>query len=213
MEFFVIDDEFDEQMDMQSFFPRIRSQSEIKDTRLEELSKKPISELTSSEIFDLINANVNLDNLIPEALNLIERRAFINIVNPNETEFSILSRCHAYFKKRPAQKKKFEQLKLWDKNSRNCIDPKSKKIREGFNNKQDAQQYALYNNLTVTNQCDNCGKWHVVSAPKCDYCNKQLYPTEEAALRIAEIRMQDGTPQLRAYECTRQIGWHLTSHV
>lgn len=71
--------------------------------------------------------------------------------------------------------------------------------------------------------CSRCSKWHL--APKeshtpsisCHWCmgrdgeNKDLYPSEQVALRRASIIEKRTSIRLRAYKCPHEDGWHLTS--
>lgn len=220
----MIDDEFDEQMDMQSFFPRIQSQSEMNAERLKRLSEQPVHSLKSSEIFELINNKMKLAALVPLALDLIEKKDFIDIKNPYQTPFSILDCCDAFFKTNSIQKNRYDKLKRWENNRGKCPHPKTKEPREGFPNESSAQQYAedlsdSYSDRMIPHKCDNCGEWHVISekrhtpSTECKYCQKQLYETKEAASKRAQIIRNEKGRELKVYQCEHQHGWHLTSRV
>ena len=66
-------------------------------------------------------------------------------------------------------------------------------------------------------QCDRCGEWHLTplegkpSDCGCSNSYKNLYPTQEAALRDIERLGAEG--RLRPYACDRGKGWHLTSNM
>jgi hypothetical protein len=220
----VIDEEFDEQMDMQSFFPRIRSQSEMKAECLKIFSEQPVSSLKPSEIFELINNRIKLAELIPFALDLIEQKAVIPIENPYQTPFSILDSCDVYFKTNSVQKNRYDKLKRWENNRGKCPHPKTNEPREGFPDESSAQQFAedlsdSYSNRMMPHKCDSCGEWHVISekrhtpSTECEYCRKQLYVTKEAASKRAHIIRNEKGTELKVYQCEYRNGWHLTSRV
>lgn len=72
------------------------------------------------------------------------------------------------------------------------------------------------NNL-IPYRCNKCRYWHL--APKerhtpsrrCYYCGKDLYETQDAAEKRADILYIERGVQLRVYFCNYQYGWHLTS--
>ncbi len=224
----MIDDEFDEQMDMQSFFPRIPSQMEMQAESLKRLSEQPVPLLKPDEIFELIDNNIKLAALIPRALDLIEQKVFIGIENPKQTPFSILDSCDVFFKTNPVQKNRYDKLKRWENNRGKCPHPKTNEPREGFQDERSAQEYAedlsfSYNNRMIPYKCDNCGEWHVVSerhhtpSTTCDVCTdrkgnkKELYRTSAEAEKRAKIIQRQRNVDLDVYPCPHRNGWHLKS--
>lgn len=205
-----------------------RPQEEIRAEKLKELAQKPISSLRNEQIFDLIKNNLALDTLIPAALRLIEKNAFVNFHEPGDTEFSILNKHLNYFSKHKEDRDKFEKLKLWNKSKGNCINPKTGKVRISYSNRQDAEDAAAYFNQKYAeqypNSCDLCGEWHLTPksthtpSKPCGYCSdadggtKELYLSEEGALARAKIIFDQRSIFLKVYRCPHQSGWHLTKN-
>lgn len=66
-------------------------------------------------------------------------------------------------------------------------------------------------------QCNRCKEWHLTPLEGkpgdcgCSNSYKNLYPTQEAALRDIERLSAEG--RLRPYPCDKGKGWHLTSRM
>jgi len=72
--------------------------------------------------------------------------------------------------------------------------------------------------------CNTCGKWHLAPGERrtpsktCSCVDsggkqKELYETEEAALKRAEIIEEERGITLKVYPCPVQDGWHLTKNL
>lgn len=96
-----------------------------------------------------------------------------------------------------------------------------KTIKE-YDTKFEADQAAMYvartyHNRVVPYHCDICGKWHlapndrVTPSRYCDICNKQLYESETAAIKRAQIIQRERGVKLKVYACRSGDGFHLTS--
>jgi hypothetical protein len=75
----------------------------------------------------------------------------------------------------------------------------------------------------VPYQCGRCGLWHLSPAERqtpsrpCSFCRdhnghaKDLYASENAAKKRAEIIFRERGIRLKVYRCPSQTGWHLSS--
>ncbi|WP_421266665.1 hypothetical protein [Aeromonas veronii] len=203
-----------------------KNSAQIKSERIAEMSKKAPSQLRAEDIFDVIDAGLELQVFIPVALGLIEKNSHISFEDPYQDEFSILDAHAKYFSKNPTQKKKYEKLKLWQKNRGNCISPKTGRVRKSYSNETFAIAEARYMadsyGEQVPIQCDFCGEWHLTPASyhtpskTCEYCtdgdgnSKQLYFSKEGAIKRARIIANDRGLNLDVYRCPHENGWHLT---
>jgi len=73
-------------------------------------------------------------------------------------------------------------------------------------------------------ECSECGYWHLspkkrqTPSKECIHCtdsngkHKELYETEDAASRRAEIIFEEQKIKLKVYPCPHQKGWHLTKN-
>ena len=71
-------------------------------------------------------------------------------------------------------------------------------------------------------ECRHCGLWHLSPVERrtpsvsCDWCtssggaHKELYRSEDGALRRARFVEEDEGVRLRVYRCPYGGGWHLT---
>lgn len=82
-----------------------------------------------------------------------------------------------------------------------------------------------YANKLLPYHCPRCGHYHLTPkdrhtpSRKCLYCQdsngmyKELYETQEAAERRAEIIADEQGIKLKVYKCPHQCGWHLTKNL
>jgi DNA-directed RNA polymerase subunit RPC12/RpoP len=203
----------------------IKNKHDSKRERIVNLSKKPLSSLKPEDIFEIINHDIELEKFIPEALNLIENKCIFRFDNPSDDEYCILDKKTIYFNKNPHQGKKYEKLKLWRKNSGNCLNPNNNKPRKSYISEAHALGDAVRefnSDAQSAYKCDYCGGWHLISSSRntpsinCEYCtdekgeNKKLYTTKEAAQKRADLIYKERDIFLNVYECPHSNGWHLT---
>lgn len=209
-----------------SFSISFKGPAEIRRERAVELSKKQPSQLRLEDVFDVVDAGLELQIFIPAAISLIESGRYIDFVDPHKDAYSILDGHAAYFSKNPIQKKRYEKLKLWRKNRGNCISPKTGRARKSYSSEACAIEAARYMpdsyGEQVPVQCDSCGEWHLTPASRntpgktCEYCtdgdgnSKQLYFSREGAMKRAKIIANERGLHLEVYRCPHENGWHLT---
>lgn len=209
-----------------SFSVSFKGPAEIERERAVELSKKRPSLLRPEDVFDVVDAGLELQIFIPEAIRLIESGCYIDFVDPYKDAYSILDAHAAYFSKNPSQKKRYEKLKLWRKNRGNCISPKTGRARKSYSSEACANDavrcMADSYGQQVAVQCDFCGEWHLTPASRhtpskiCGYCtdgdgnSKQLYFSREGAMKRAKIIANERGLHLELYRCPHEDGWHLT---
>jgi|SRR4051812_45686515 hypothetical protein len=112
--------------------------------------------------------------------------------------------------------------------SSTCFGRTSGKPLQTYDHEAEAAHQADYSRGVFKTElhpyrCRGCSKWHLAPAEShtpsvtCNWCtgrdgrSKELYPSEEVALRRAQIIEERTSVRLRAYECPRDEGWHLTS--
>ena len=88
-----------------------------------------------------------------------------------------------------------------------------------------ANHVIIYGNQLMPYRCPKCGYFHLTPenrhtpSKKCSYCldsngnSKELYETQEAAERRAEIIAEEKGIRLKIYKCPYQDGWHLTKNL
>jgi len=111
--------------------------------------------------------------------------------------------------------------------SRTCTSSRNGNALTEYFTEAQAEDSALYikntyGKVMVPYCCKQCGRWHLspqdrqTPSTTCSYCldshqqHKELYHTENDALRRANIIQEAKGIQLRVYECPWQQGWHLT---
>lgn len=111
--------------------------------------------------------------------------------------------------------------------SRTCFGRTSRKPLQTYASESEAKHQAdysrgVYGQDLTPYRCGRCEQWHLAPAAShtpsvvCAHCvsqagnAKDLYPTEEVALRRAAIIASRSQVALRAYACPYEMGWHLT---
>ena len=110
--------------------------------------------------------------------------------------------------------------------SENCFSKVTGKPLKSYESESEAEEAIAYVKATYGNEqvkylCQRCGYWHL--SPKDrqtpnhkSYCldsngrPKQAYPTQESALRRAEIIYKEKGTRLYVYQCDDCGEWHLT---
>ena len=81
-----------------------------------------------------------------------------------------------------------------------------------------------YGHNLVPYHCKECDFWHLspkdrqTPNKKCSSCKdykgnlKNLYETEQDAIRRSQILFEEQGVKLKVYKCPHVDGWHLTSH-
>jgi hypothetical protein len=116
---------------------------------------------------------------------------------------------------------------MMSKKSTTCIGNRTGEPLTEYRFRTEAQEsahyaYRAYNNNLIPYKCDKCGLWHLspkdrqTPSTKCRGCSgthgkyKDLFQSEAAAKRRAEILFEEKGIRLRVYKCPYYDGWHLT---
>lgn len=118
----------------------------------------------------------------------------------------------------PPENQVFVRSKIMTRKSSTCFGKNGEPLSV-YRTEAEAQESARYQKKSgrdlFPRKCERCGEWHLTPLEGkpgdcgCSNSYKNLYPTQEAALRDIERLGAEG--RLRPYPCDRGKGWHLTS--